>query len=146
MKGTSRSKRPAGKSDTPPATRAGLEQPAAAAATPGAPHPYTRHLEISGWRLLQDAKKRPEIKFVVVNHSGADMADLGATVFLRARAGAETEPIGTFKVKLPTLGAYESKDVTAPLDTKLKVYEFPDWQNLLEEIQITSPAAVAATS
>ncbi len=123
-----------------PAPRAPFETPTAAPANPAtAAHPYMRYLEITGWRLLQDPRKRPEIKFVVVNHSGAEMADLGATVFLRAHAGKETEPIGSFKFNVPSLGAYESRDVTAPLETKLKVYEWPDWQKLFEEIQITSP-------
>jgi len=27
----------------------------------------------------------------------------------------------------------------APLSTKLKVYELPDWQNVSAEVQITSP-------
>jgi len=27
----------------------------------------------------------------------------------------------------------------APLNTKLKPYELPDWQNLSAEVQITSP-------
>jgi hypothetical protein len=125
-------------------------QPATAAAVPATPppvsaaavaqHPYLKYIEITGWRLLQDARKQPEIKFIVVNHSGAEIPDLSAIVNLRAHAGTETEPIGLFKFKLPSLGPYESKDLTAHLETKLKVYEFPDWQNLFEEIQITSPA------
>jgi hypothetical protein len=27
----------------------------------------------------------------------------------------------------------------APLNTKLHIYELPDWQNLAAEVQITSP-------
>jgi len=30
--------------------------------------------------------------------------------------------------------------VTTLVETKLKVYELPDWQNLDHQVQITSPA------
>jgi hypothetical protein len=120
-------------------------QPAFETPQPASPavkqHPYLKYIQITGWRLLQDARKRPEIRFIVVNHSGAEIPDINATVNLRARAGTETEPIGSFSFKLPSLGPYESRDLSAPLNTKLKVYEFPDWQNLFEEIQIASPDA-----
>ena len=39
------------------------------------------------------------------------------------------------------LKAYESKELTAPLNTKLKIYELPDWQNVSTDVQITAPAA-----
>jgi hypothetical protein len=35
----------------------------------------------------------------------------------------------------------ESKELTAPLTTKLKIYELPDWQNVTTDVQITAPAA-----
>ena len=30
--------------------------------------------------------------------------------------------------------------MSAPLNTKLKIYELPDWQNVSTDIQITAPA------
>ena len=117
-----------------------LETPAVASPQVVKAHPYLKYLEITGWRLFQNPKKQAEIKFVVINHSGADLPDVAALVNLRAHAGSDSEPIGTFNFRLPSLAPYESKDVTATLNTKLKVYEFPDWQNLFEEIQLTSPA------
>ena len=70
----------------------------------------------------------------------AEIADLAANVNLWARtAKSDEEAVGTFTFKIPSLGAYESKDMTATLNTKLRVYELPDWQNLTAEIQITSP-------
>jgi hypothetical protein len=80
------------------------------------------------------------VRFVVVNHSGAEISDLAANVNLWARtAKSDEEAVGTFSFKVPSLGAYEAKEVSAPLNTKLKVYELPDWQNLVAEVQITSP-------
>jgi len=91
-------------------------------------------------RLTEDAKKKPAVRFVVVNHSGAEIADLAANVNLWARtAKSDEETVGTFSFKVPSLGAYQSKEMTGALNTKLRVYELPDWQNLVADIQITSP-------
>jgi hypothetical protein len=99
-----------------------------------------KYVEIVGMRLTEDSKKTPEVRFVVVNHSGAEISDLAANVNLWARtAKSDEEAIGTFSFKLASLGPYESKDLSGPLNTKLRVYELPDWQNLTAEVQITSP-------
>ena len=91
-------------------------------------------------RLVEDSKQKPQVHFVVVNHSGAEISDLAANVNLWARTTkSDEEAIGAFSFKLPSIGPYESKDLSAPLNTKLRVYELPDWQNLTAETQITSP-------
>jgi len=99
-----------------------------------------KYVEVVGMRLTENPKKTPEVHFVVVNHSGAEISDLAANVNLWARtAKSDEEAVGTFSFKVPSLGPYESKDLSGPLNTKLRVYELPDWQNLTAEIQITSP-------
>jgi len=61
-------------------------------------------------------------------------------VNLQARTSKkDEESVGSFSFKLPLLGPYESKEMSSVVDTKLKVYELPDWQNLQEQLQITSP-------
>jgi hypothetical protein len=103
-------------------------------------HPLQKYVEVTGIRFVQAAKKDTEARFLVVNHSGADIADLAGTVNIWGRtAKSEEEAAGNFSFKVPTLGPYESKEVTAPVITKLKVYELPDWQNVSTEVQITSP-------
>jgi len=120
-----------------PATPESAPAPAAAKAKNNT---LQKYVEVVGMRLTEDAKKKPEIHFVVVNHSGAEIADLAANVNLWARTQkSDEEAVGTFSFKLPSIGAYESKDMSAALNTKLRVYELPDWQNLVAEIQITSP-------
>lgn len=103
-------------------------------------HPLQKYIEVTGVRLLQDSKKKTEARFLVVNHSGAEIADLAGNVSIWGRtAKSEEEAVGKFSFKMPSLGAYESKEMTAPVDTKLKVYELPDWQNVTSEVQLTSP-------
>jgi hypothetical protein len=95
---------------------------------------------VSGIRFVETPKHQTEARFVVVNHSGADITDLAGTVNIWGRtAKSEEEAAGNFSFKMPSLKPYESKEAVAPLSTKLKVYELPDWQNLSAEVQITSP-------
>src|ERR1700677_1958918 len=125
--------------------RGGSQAPASAVETvpvkgPAKQHPLQKYVEVTGIRFVQAAHKDTEARFLVVNHSGADIADLAGTVNIWGRtAKSEEEAAGNFSFKVPALGPYESKEVTAPVTTKLKVYELPDWQNVSTEVQITSP-------
>lgn len=121
-----------------PSTPVKLETPPAAGLAK--PNALQKYVEVVGMRLTEDSKKQPQVRFLVVNHSGAEIADLAASVNLWARtAKSEEEAVGTFSFKLPSIGPYESKDMSATLNTKLRVYELPDWQNLTAEVQVTSP-------
>ena len=103
-------------------------------------NPLQKYVEVSGIRFVETPKHQTEARFVVVNHSGADITDLAGTVNIWGRtAKSEEEAAGNFSFKMPSLKPYESKEAVAPLSTKLKVYELPDWQNLSAEVQITSP-------
>lgn len=103
-------------------------------------HPLQKYVEVTGIRFVQNAKKETEARFVVVNHSGADITDLAGTVNIWGRTDkSEEEAAGNFSFKVPALGPFESKEQAAPVNTKLKVYELPDWQNVSAEVQITSP-------
>jgi len=103
-------------------------------------HPLQKYVEVTGIRFMQSPNKTTEARFLVVNHSGAEIADLAGTVNIWGRtAKSEEEAAGNFNFKVPALGPYESKEVTATVITKLKVYELPDWQNVSPEVQITSP-------
>jgi len=104
------------------------------------PNPLQKYVEVAGIRFVETPKHDTEARFVVVNHSGADITDLAGTVNIWGRtAKSEEEAAGTFSFKLDSLKPYESKDAVAPLTTKLKPYELPDWQNVSTDVQITSP-------
>ena len=120
---------------------AGLENPSTVTATGAASNnPLLKQVEVAGLRLTQNKAKKTEIRFLLINHSGGEIQDVTGTLNLRARTSKkDEEPIGACAFKLPSLGPYESKDMVAILNTKLKVYELPDWQNLEAQLQITSP-------
>lgn len=109
-------------------------------AVPMKKHPLAKYVELVGFRLSEAGGGKLNVKFVVVNHSEADIGDLGLKVRLTtSSAKPEDPPIGEFEVKVPSLGPQEIQDVSATLPTKLRIYELPDWQYLKAEFEITSP-------
>ena len=120
-------------------------QPAIAFETPDAkgkakPNPVQKYIEVTGVRFVQNAKKQTEARFLVVNHSPDLLSDLAGTVVIWGRTQkSDEESVGSFGFKLPTLGPWESKELSAPMDTKLRVYELPDWQNITAEVQLSNP-------
>jgi len=110
------------------------------AAKPGAPtNVWQKYIEVSGVRFGENAKKQPVVRFVLINHSGQDAEDLTGNVTLWGRTRkSEEDAAGSFAFKA-TVPANGIKDLEAPLTTKLKVYELPDWQFVSADLQITGP-------
>ena len=122
-----------------PAPIASVENPAA---KPGATtNPLQKYIEISGVRFLEDPKKKTILaKFIIVNHSSADISGLTGNVTVWARTQkSEEDAQGSFTFTT-NLAPMESKEMTVPLNTKRKIYELGDWQNLTTDVQITAPA------
>jgi hypothetical protein len=118
----------------PPAS-GGAASPAAienVSATQG--DPVLKNIEITGFRLGEEQNRKPMLRFVVVNHSAADVGEIKAKGALRAKTSAPTdEPVGTFEFTT-RLGPYEAQDIRVPLETKLRAYELPDWQLLSADL------------
>jgi hypothetical protein len=128
-------------SPPPPAKPAKAGAPESTVTTFAAKHPLGKYLELSGYRLAEKGAGKLAVKFVVVNHSEADIGDLTLKVrIVTTAAKPEDPPIAEFEAKVPSLGPQEIKDVSAMANTKLRIYELPDWQFLRAEVQITSPA------
>lgn len=118
---------------------------AAASATPAAesapavagakkPHPLAKFLEIVGIRWVEDAKQKAKMQFIVVNHSAADLPELKMQITVKA--GGKT--LFEIPFTVSSIGPYESKEFSTPIQTALKEYELPDWQFVKAEFAITS--------
>ncbi len=83
---------------------------------------------------MEDNRGQVKIGYIVVNHSPADLPDLRAQITLSA-AG---KPVFEFPTTIPSIGPYESKDLTATVKTNLRPYELPDWQALKPTFVIKS--------
>jgi len=102
-------------------------------------HKYARLIELAGFRVTEKFPGHLEIRFGAINHSIADLGEVGLTVNLKARTAKEEEPpFASFPCKV-TLGPLEWKDVVVDVSTKLRVYELPDWQFVRATFDITSP-------
>jgi hypothetical protein len=130
-----------GSAGTGPAPAAVVESPAA---KPGAKaNALQKFIEVSGVRFVPDSKKKGATiaKFLIINHSESDINGLTGNVTIWGRTQkSEEDAQGTFTFTT-SLGPYESKEMTAPMNTKLKIYELPDWQNITTDVQITAPGA-----
>ena len=87
-----------------------------------------------------------EVKFVAVNHSEAELGDLGVNIRLKTTAAKPDDPpVAQFQANIPALSPLEIHDVSAKVATKMRIYELPDWQFLRAEFDITSPAPMEMT-
>ena len=122
-------------------------KPSSAVESPGAKpgsavNPVQKFIEVSSVRFLEDPKNKSKIlvKFVLTNHSEAELNGLAGNATIWASTGrSEEDAEGTFEFAT-SLKAFESKELTAPLTGKKKIYELPDWQNMTTDVQITAPA------
>jgi len=99
-----------------------------------------RHIEVTGFRLVEDANQQTQVQFLVVNHSAADIGDLAGVVTLRStESSPDDDPIAEFEFKTASLGPFESIEFKTAIETSMRAYELPDWQFLTASAVITSP-------
>jgi hypothetical protein len=103
---------------------------AGAAAQPA--NPFAKYLELAGVRITELPGSRARIQMLVVNHSGADLPEMVMDVILTAGG----DQIFQFPVKLPSIGPYESRELSSTMKTNLKPYELPDWQVVKSEFRL----------
>lgn len=135
---------PSSQQKAPPAAQAAVpfEAPASQPAPGAKPHPLAKYIEISGVRVTEDRKQKALAKFVVVNHSGAELGDVVLLVRLKpTTAKPEDPPLASLTAKVKSLGPYESREMESSFHTALRAYELPDWQFVRAEFEIQSPPA-----
>jgi hypothetical protein len=116
-----------------------IPTPGAASATNK--HPLAKFIEAGGFRITESGPGKLKVTFAVINHSQADIGDLGLKFKLTTTASRPDEaPLAEFEAKISSLSPMENKDVSVTVPTKLRVYELPDWQFLRGQYEITSPA------
>jgi len=123
-----------------PSTASATAATSAATTAPASTNPLQKYIEVTGVRLVTENKK-PTAHFVVVNHSGAEMAGVtGKVTLLAGDSRANATPVGTFSFTVRSLAAGGSADLSAPFETGMKPYELPDWQATFAQVEVTSPA------
>jgi hypothetical protein len=120
-----------------PATSAVIETPAAKPGAAGE-NPLQKYIEVTGVRF-SSMSKGVQVAFIVINHSDSDVVGLTGTATISAHSDkGPDEPVGTVKFQT-SMPAQSSKELQLPLETKKKLMELPDWQNVAVKVEITSP-------
>jgi len=110
------------------------------AATVRSHHPLAKYVELAGFRLTETSAGKLSVKFAAINHSAADLGDVTVKVRIKTNQSAATDPpITEFEARILSFAPWETKDVTVAAETKLRIYELPDWQFLRAEFEITYP-------
>ena len=116
--------------------------PAAAAAVTPAPQasvvsPLSRTIEVTGFRIVADPSKTPEIHYLVVNHTPARVSNMPVYVTLRtADDKAGQPPLSRFSFAAPNLGPYQSKEMVSVIEKMNRPVSLPEWQDLRADIEI----------
>lgn len=111
--------------ETPASPAAPIPLPAA---TPATSYSLAKAVEVTGLRFTDG---KPEVRYLVVNHSAAALGSV--TVYVTLQNSATRLPLSHFSFKAPALGPNESKEMVSALD---KTLHAADWQNVRADIEL----------
>jgi hypothetical protein len=94
-----------------------------------------RLVEVTGVRFME-VNKKPQIHYLVVNHSGAPLASMTVYVTLRATTAKPGQPpIAKLTFRSPALAAFEAKEMFSSIERAESV-DLPDWQDLRADVDV----------
>jgi hypothetical protein len=94
-------------------------------------------LEVTGIRFME-VNKRPQIHYLVVNHSSAPLSSVTVYVTLRAtNAKPGQAPIARLNFRSPALAAFEAKEMFSSIERATTgSVDLPDWQDLRADVDV----------
>jgi len=126
--------------------RPGVQGKQVAVAEAAAPAPVARTanaapasspIEVTGFRIQIDPAKKPEIQYLVVNHSAVRFTGMNVNVTLYAADAKAGQPaLCSFQFAAPNLGPFQAKDMTSAIDPETRPVNVPDWQDLRASVEI----------
>jgi hypothetical protein len=101
-------------------------------------NPLARRIEVTGIRFVTDIpNQRPEIHYLVVNHSSDVLTDVTVSVTLRSlESGPDGPPISRFSFRTPRLRAYESKEMASSIERINRPVDLPDWRRVRADVEV----------
>jgi hypothetical protein len=101
--------------------------------------PATKLVEVTGLRVASGPNHKPQLAFIVVNHSGNQLSGVGLQIAVRsANSTAGVAPLFRIATTIPALGPYQSREFRADLDPELHATELPDWQSLRADVRVNT--------
>ena len=81
--------------------------------------------------------KKPQIRYLVVNHSSAPLNSVTVFVTLRPPGWkAGQPPLSRFSFRSPALAAFEAKEMASPIERVIGPLDLPDWQDLHADVEV----------
>jgi len=103
-----------------------------------AEEPASKLVEVTGLRIATGANQRPQLEFIVVNHSAIALSDVGLRIAVRsASSPSGVAPLFRVSTTIAALGAYQSREFRAELGPEVHATDVPDWQSLRADVRIT---------
>jgi hypothetical protein len=127
---SSRPPNPAPRPAPSPAAKKAESAPEPALST----NPLERAVEVTGIRFITDEGRRPEIHYLVVNHSNTSLA--GIVVNVALHANKDGSPLSDFVFHVPRLGPYESKEMVSSIERLPRGVDLPDWRRLRTSVSV----------
>jgi hypothetical protein len=122
---------------TAPIKAAAPKEGGASTIPPAAPFSLAKAVEVTGFRFSTDPSKKPEVHYVVVNHSNSGLEDVMVYVTLRASGAKPGQPpLSKFSFHTPNLGPFESKEMTSPIEKLPRPGSVPEWQDLRADVSL----------
>jgi hypothetical protein len=119
-------------------TETAAQSPTTPEAVPSDAHPFGRYVEVTGVRVVADPQRRSQLQYLVVNHSNIQITNIVLHINVRSADPSSKAPLIQVSAMIPSLGAYESKEIRTDLDTQIRSTEIPDWDHLKVDVQVTS--------
>jgi hypothetical protein len=99
-------------------------------------HPAAKSVEVAGIRIVTGPGKRPQLQFLVINHSANELMGLNIRVSVQAAEAPDGAPLFTVSSSIAALGPNQSKEIRTELDPSIKPASIPDWQSLRTEVMV----------
>jgi hypothetical protein len=130
-----------GNRDAKAAAATAPPQDQSASAIPTGEHAASKLVEVTGLRIATGANHRPQLEFIVVNHSATPLSDIGLQIAVRSASSnagnAGVAPLFRVSTTVASLGAYQSREFRAELAPEVHATDVPDWQSLRADVRIT---------
>jgi hypothetical protein len=101
-----------------------------------AEHPAARSVEVAGFRIVTGPNKKPQLQYIVINHSSNELTGLNIRIAVRSVDGLADAPLFSVSSIVAALGPNQSKEIRTDLNSSVPASDIPDWQSLRTEVLI----------
>lgn len=99
-------------------------------------HPAARSVEVAGIRILTTPRRKPQVQFVVINHSASEINGLNIYLAVSSADAASDAPLFTVSSIVSSLGPQQSREIRVDVNSPLQPSDIPDWQRLRTQVLI----------